>query len=58
MELVYQGLARGAVMSHLKAEKESGREIHPAFEGLRNSGAEDDEVTKGKLISFYNWDEC
>ena len=47
---VYQGLAREAVMSHLKAEKESGREIHPAFQGLRNSGAEGDEVAKGKLI--------
>lgn len=45
---VYQGLAKEAVLSHLKAEQEAGKEIHPAFAGLTTMDQESNEADKSK----------
>jgi hypothetical protein len=49
----YQNLTKGFVVSHLKAEKEVGKEIYPAFAGLKLMGEEGRETDEGRFEDQY-----
>ena len=47
--IVYQNLTKEAVIRHLEAEKEAGRQIDSAFAGSAAMNAEGNEMDKSKL---------
>jgi hypothetical protein len=54
----YQNLTKEFVMSHLKAEKEGGKEIYPAFAGLKAMGEEGREIDGSKFELRCTWFNC
>jgi hypothetical protein len=50
----YQNLTKEFVMSHLKAEKDVGKEIYPAFAGLKLMSEEGRETDGSKLDKCCN----
>ena len=56
--IVYQNLAKEAVLAHLKDEKEAGKEIYPAFAGLSVMGDEGNEADKSKLNYLFQVNNC
>jgi hypothetical protein len=50
----YQNLTKEFVMSHLKVEKEAGKEIYPAFAGLKLMGDEGRETDESRLKRWCN----
>ena len=47
--IVYQNLTKEAVIRHLEAEKEAGRQIDPAFAGSEAMNAEGNDMDKSKF---------
>jgi hypothetical protein len=57
----YQNLTKEFMMSHLKVEKEAGKEIYPAFAGLKlmgDEGRETDESRLKKCCNLFNGANC
>ena len=55
---VYQNLAKEAVLTHLKEEKEAGKDIYPAFAGLSVMGDEGTETDKSRRFHSSSVANC
>jgi hypothetical protein len=52
MIVVWQSLTKESVMRHLEAEKAAGRQVFPAFAGLKAMNEEGKEIDMSKLLNI------